>query len=226
MNAGSSPTTDTPTPSPRLAQWLTWVAALALILVEVSWFVPLYLGLAEVAFSRTLFEATVMFMLVLLMAYGAQYGLTLLHLLPNVQRLLLVGVFFISLILASQFMLPPGGDALLAQLINLRPAAVLIVAATFWLWWPGRILWKSPKRPGAALVFLHPGGAGVGVGGLSRFYQPADRAIFDSIGPDWAGDRVAAGAGGFHRFADRIHSLLYRRVYRCSPDAAAAENPG
>jgi Domain of unknown function (DUF4129) len=137
MNAGSPPIIDRPPSSTRLAQWLAWVTALALILVEVSWFVPLYLGLAEVAFSRTLFGATVVFMLVLLVAYGAQYGLNALHLLPGVQRALLVAVFFISLILASQSMLPPGGDALLAQLANLRPAAVLIVAATFWLWWRG-----------------------------------------------------------------------------------------
>jgi Domain of unknown function (DUF4129) len=137
MNAASPPVTDRPPSSPRLAQWLAWVTALALILVEVSWFVPLYLGLAEVGFSRSLFAATVVFMLVLLVAYGVQYGLNALHLLPNMQRLLLVGVYFISLILTSQFMLPPVGEPLLVQLVNLRPAAVLIVAATFWLWWRG-----------------------------------------------------------------------------------------
>jgi hypothetical protein len=137
MNASPPPAADKPPSSPRLAQWLTLVTALALMLVEVAWFVPLYLGLAEFAFSSTLFEATVVFMLVLLVAYGAQYGLNALHLLPNVQRLLLVGVYFASLLLASQFLLPTGGDPLLAQLVNLRPAAVLIVAATFWLWWRG-----------------------------------------------------------------------------------------
>jgi hypothetical protein len=137
MNGRSSAATDTQHPGARLAQWLAWVTALALILVEVSWFVPLYLGLAQVAFSSTLFEATIVFMLVLLVAYGAQYGLNAMRLLPNMQRLLLVGVFFISLVLASQFMLPPGGEPLLAQLVNLRPAAILIVVATFWLWWRG-----------------------------------------------------------------------------------------
>lgn len=137
MNAASPSATDKPPSTSRLAQWLAWVTALALILVEVSWFAPLYLGLAEFAFSSTLFGTTVVFMLVLLVSYGAQYGLNLLHLLPNVQRLLLVGVFFLSLVLASKFMLAPGGEPLLAQLVNLRPEAVLIVVAIFWLWWRG-----------------------------------------------------------------------------------------
>jgi hypothetical protein len=137
MNAGSPPIPEKPPATPRLAQWLALVTALALILVEVAWFVPLYLGLAEIAFASTLFEATVVFMLVLVVAYGAQYGLNALRLLPNVQRALLVGVFFVSMILASQFMLPPGSEPLLVQLVNLRPAAVLIVVATFWLWWRG-----------------------------------------------------------------------------------------
>jgi hypothetical protein len=137
MNGGSPPIPEKPPATPRLAQWLSLLTALALILVEVAWFTPLYLGLAEIALASTLFEATVVFMLVLIVACGAQYGLNALHLLPNVQRFLLVGVFFISLILASQLMLPPGSEPLLVQLVNLRPAAVLIVAATFWLWWRG-----------------------------------------------------------------------------------------
>jgi hypothetical protein len=137
VNGGSTPVSGTQPSSPRLAQWLGWVTALALILVEVSWFVPLYLGLAQLAFSSTLLEATIVFMLVLLVAYAAQYGLSALNLLPNVQRMVLVGVYFISLILAAQFLLPAGGEPLLAQLVNLRPAAILVLVATFWLWWRG-----------------------------------------------------------------------------------------
>ena len=137
MNAGSSSTIVKPAAGSRPARWLSLVTALALILVEVAWFVPLYLGLAEVASSSTLSEATIVFFVVLLVAYGVQFGLNALHLLQGVQRALLVVVFFISLVLASQFLLPPGGDSLLAQLVNLRPAAVLILLATFWLWWRG-----------------------------------------------------------------------------------------
>jgi hypothetical protein len=137
MSNASPPVTEPQRTGARLGQWLAWMTALALILVEVSWFVPLYLGLAQLAFSSTLFEATIVFMLVLLVAYSAQYGLNALRLLPNVQRLLLVGVFFVSLVLASQFMLAPGGEPLLVQLVNLRPAAILIVVASFWLWWRG-----------------------------------------------------------------------------------------
>jgi hypothetical protein len=137
MNAGTSSTVVEPTAGSRLAQWLALVTALALILVEVSWFVPLYLGLVEVAASSTLFQATIVFFLVLLVAYGVQFGLNALHLLQGAQRALLVAVFFISLVLASRFLLPPGGDSLLAQLVNLRPAAVLTLLGTFWLWWRG-----------------------------------------------------------------------------------------
>jgi hypothetical protein len=137
MNAGSSSTEVGSMAGSRLAQWLALVTALALILVEVSWFVPLYLGLAGVTVSGTLIEATIVFSLVLMVAYGVQFGLNAIHLLQGVQRALLVAVFFISLVLASRFLLPPGGESLLAQLVNLHPAAILILLATFWLWWRG-----------------------------------------------------------------------------------------
>jgi hypothetical protein len=137
MNASSSPNVDQHAAGSRMARWLGLVTALALVLVEVAWFAPLYLGFADQAFESTLFGATIVFLMVLLAAYGTQYGLNALNLLPGVQRALLVGVFFVSLILASQFLSPSGSDSLWVQLVNLRPTAILVLLGTFWLWWRG-----------------------------------------------------------------------------------------
>jgi hypothetical protein len=113
------------------------VAALLLILVEVSWLLPWYLGVIEISYTTTSSRAFLVLGGNMLQAYIATRLVDNLRLKRNIQQIFLLMLFLLNMALATRLLLGPALPNPLLGLMRLDPGAVLVVLAGAWLWWRG-----------------------------------------------------------------------------------------
>lgn len=126
------------------------MAAVLLIIVEVSWLVPWYLGVIEISYVTTTQRASLVFGGVMLEAYLVTHLAENLRLRRDIQHILLAGLFLINMALTTSLLLDPDTPNHLNGLINLEPGPVLVVLAGAWLWWRGITLAQSTISPTTA----------------------------------------------------------------------------
>lgn len=131
----------------NLAQVWSGLAALLLILVEVSWLIPWYLGVAEVSYKTSGWRTFLVLAGNMLLAYLFTRFSEYLHLKRNIQQILLIGLFLLDVVLATTFLLDPAISNPIQGLVKLDPGPVLVILAVAWLWWRGITLGRSIMTP-------------------------------------------------------------------------------
>ena len=126
------------------------IAAVLLIIVEVSWLVPWYLGVIEISYTTTALRASLVLGGIMLEAYLVTRLAENLRLRRGLQQILIAGLFLMNIALATRLLLDPETPNNLKGLINLDPGPVLVVLAGAWLWWRGITLAQSTISPRTA----------------------------------------------------------------------------
>lgn len=128
----------------------TELAAALLILVEVSWLAPWYLGVIEISYTAGNLRAFLVLGGNMLAAYLLTRLAENLHLKRSIRQILVVSLFLANMALAARLLLDPTTPDLLIGLIHLDPGPVLVVLAGAWLWWRGISLAQEQISPRVA----------------------------------------------------------------------------
>jgi len=126
------------------------MAALLLIIVEVSWLLPWYLGVIEISYTTTALRAFLVLGGNMLLAYTVTRLVDNLRLKRNLQQIFLLILFLLNMTLATRLLLGPAVPNPLLGLMRLDPGAVLVVLAGAWLWWRGISLAQGIISPDTA----------------------------------------------------------------------------
>jgi hypothetical protein len=149
-------TTNTPDPDitqavdfPRFSLWRE-LAAIVLVLMEVSWVSPWYLAISQNLQIPTPLTVFVVFSGVMFLAYLTARALDLLRLLNSVQWAVLLALFFASVFLTMGILLEPGEQSIASRLFSMQFPAITILFTVLWLWWRGSSLARSVVEPSNA----------------------------------------------------------------------------
>lgn len=132
--------------NPQARLW-TGLAAALLILVEVSWLAPWYLGVIEISYTTDKIRTFLVLGGNMLEAYLFTRLTDHLHLKRNIQQIMAIGLFLANMVLATRLLLDPRTPDHLIGLIQLDPGPVLVVLAGAWLWWRGITLAQEQLSP-------------------------------------------------------------------------------
>jgi len=133
----------------KIQVW-TGLAAFLLIILEVSWLLPWYLGVIEISHTPNGMRAFFVLGGNMLLAYLVTRFTENLHLKRSIQQILLLGLFLINMALATHWLLDQATPNPLKGLISLDPGPVLVVMAGAWLWWRGISLAQGMITPETA----------------------------------------------------------------------------
>ena len=130
----------------RLFTWSD-LAAIALILVEISWVLPWVHGLLSFSYIAPALASFGVLFLIMFLAYALNRLFDVFQILDQVQLVVQVVVFFAGLILMTQVLLNPSDQGLFSRLLSLQLDVLLLLGTGLWLWWRGMRLsreWVDP----------------------------------------------------------------------------------
>lgn len=134
---------------PQFSLWRE-LAAIVLVLMEVSWVAPWYLAISQDLQIPTPLTVFVVFSAVMFLAYLTARVLDLLRLLNNVQWAVLLALFFASVFLTMGIFLESGEQSMASRLFSMEFPAITIFFTVLWLWWRGSSLARSVVEPSNA----------------------------------------------------------------------------
>lgn len=156
-----------PARSGPLSAGLLWslFCALALIVAELTWCVPWYRSLTPGLGARPGWQVSLVLGGFTLLAYLLSFVLAQLQILPEIQRVVTIGLFVAGVPLVVNTLVDLQGASLLHALSDLSPGAVFTVAAGLWLCWRGvtlgresidpPVVWSSFRLGVAMFVFYY-----------------------------------------------------------------------
>lgn len=125
------------------------IAAILLVLMEISWVSPWYQALSEVSYVPPALRTFLVFSGVMFASYLAARLSELLRLINQIMYAALLIVLAGSFWLCGSLLLDPEIDSLMQAFTTLNQGGVLLIFATVWLWWRGISLGRGVIEPGA-----------------------------------------------------------------------------
>jgi hypothetical protein len=133
---------------PLLSRWWMQISIILLIIVELSWILPWFNMVTQIADTAPLWLTGVVLGSIMLMSYIIVNLLVGFRIVRSIQLTLLGALLVVLLLIAQRLLLPRALGSMSESLIGLNPGRVIILFFVIWMYWRGISMAKSGMHPG------------------------------------------------------------------------------